>query len=96
MNTEKLEIRSNIYYTPEEAATLLRVSRRSILKLLENGMARGVKIGRQWRILGNDLLQLPAQDDVDDRALARAFIRLSEPAFKRVWDNEEDAVYDNL
>lgn len=32
----------------------------------------------------------------DERRLTQAAARLSEDAFKEVWDNEEDAVYDQL
>lgn len=28
--------------------------------------------------------------------LAKAFQELSAPSFQKIWDNEEDAVYDNL
>ena len=96
VQTESLEIRPNMYYTPDEVASLLRVSRRSVLQLLENGIARGIRIGRQWRVLGNDLLQLTREEQVTGAELSRALLRLSEPSFQRVWDNEEDAVYDNL
>jgi hypothetical protein len=32
----------------------------------------------------------------EERRLAQAATRLAEDAFKQVWDNEEDAVYDQL
>ncbi len=96
MDVRQLEIQPNVYYSLDEVAALLRVSRRSVAQLLERGIARGIKIGRHWRVLGSDLLQLPQQDEVTDTQLTRALMRLSEPAFARVWDNEEDAVYDNL
>jgi hypothetical protein len=32
----------------------------------------------------------------DERRLVEAATKLSENAFKEVWDNEEDAVYDKL
>ena len=32
----------------------------------------------------------------DDRRLVEAATKLSEGAFQRVWDNEEDAAYDQL
>ncbi len=32
----------------------------------------------------------------DDRQLTQAAAKLSENAFLRVWDNDEDAVYDQL
>lgn len=32
----------------------------------------------------------------DDQRLATAAVRASEPAFEKVWDNEDDAEYDRL
>ena len=32
----------------------------------------------------------------DDRSLSEAAARLSEGAFQKIWDNDEDAVYDDL
>lgn len=32
----------------------------------------------------------------DDRRLTQAAARLSEASFKKIWDNDEDAVYDDL
>lgn len=32
----------------------------------------------------------------DDRRLVQAATKLSEAAFRNVWDNEEDAAYDRL
>jgi excisionase family DNA binding protein len=96
MVSHELEIRPNTYYTLEETAALLRVPRRSIRELLESGTARGIKIGRHWRILGRDLLQLPEAEEMSDTELTRSLMRLSEPAFMKVWDNDEDSVYDGL
>lgn len=93
---KSIEISPNIYYTPEEVAAILRVSRKRVKNLLETGRARGIKIGRNWRVLGNDLLQLPSEDEITDAELTRSLMRLSEPAFMSVWDNDEDAVYDDL
>jgi len=33
---------------------------------------------------------------VDDRRLVRAAAKLSEDAFRKVWDNADDAAYDKL
>ena len=52
--------------------------------------------GRSWRVLGRDLLQLPRADEIADAELTRSLMRLSEPAFTRVWDNDDDSVYDEL
>jgi hypothetical protein len=32
----------------------------------------------------------------DERRLSKAATKLSEEAFRKVWDNAEDSVYDNL
>ncbi len=32
----------------------------------------------------------------EDRALERSATRAAEPAFAKVWDNDDDAVYDKL
>ncbi len=32
----------------------------------------------------------------DDRRLTQAAARLSEASFQKIWDNDEDAVYDDL
>ncbi len=96
MATHQLSIHPNVYYTVDETAAMLRVPRRSIVRLLTSGRARGIRIGRQWRVLGQDLLDLPADDELSDIQLTRSLMRLAEPAFMKVWDNEEDAVYDSL
>ncbi len=54
-----LIIEPNVYYTVDEAAARLRVSPRTILRLLRTRVIKGIKIGRQWRILGASLLELP-------------------------------------
>ena len=96
MILQNLEISPNIYYTPDEVAAMLRVSCQSVRELLESGVTRGVKIGRNWRILGSDLLQLPRPDEITDAQLTNSLMRLSEPAFMKAWDNDEDSVYDEF
>ncbi len=57
---ETLAIQPNVYYTPEEAAQLLRVPEQDVMEMLRSGRARGVQIGEHWRILGAALLDLAA------------------------------------
>ena len=59
--SETLAIRPNVYYTPEEAAQLLRVSEQDVMAMLQSGRAHGVQIGQHWRILGAALLDLSAK-----------------------------------
>jgi excisionase family DNA binding protein len=94
--TPNLEINANTYYTPDEAAGMLRVSKSSLKQLLESGAARGVKIGRSWRVLGRDLLDLTIPTQSSRIELTHGLMRLSESAFEKVWDNDEDSIYDHL
>jgi excisionase family DNA binding protein len=93
---ESLAIQPNVYYTIEESAQLLRVSRQTMLRLLRSGRARGVHLGRQWRILGAALLDLSAREEETEATLVADWLAASTASLTEVWDNEEDAVYDRL
>jgi excisionase family DNA binding protein len=95
-NLEALAIQPNVYYTVEEAAQLLRVSPQTVLRLLRSGKARGVKIGKEWRILGGMLLNLPTREHETEASLVTEWLGASMPSLREVWDNEEDAIYDQL
>jgi len=96
MRTELLRIEPNVYYTVDEAAAKLRVSPKTLLRLLRFGKVRGVKIGRQWRILGSTLLDLSIPEGESEADLLADWLVASSSALREVWDNEEDAVYDDL
>src|SRR5438477_3207130 len=95
-NKESLAIQPNVYYTVEEAAELLRVSRQALLRLLRSGQTNAIKIGKQWRILGAALLDLSYLEKQTDNSLVADWLNVSNKPLKEVWDNEEDAVYDDL
>jgi len=95
-NIESLAIQPNIFYTAEEAANLLRVSRETMLQLLKSNRPSGVKIGRQWRVLGAALLDLSSGERETEAAHINDWLNASTSSLTEVWDNEEDAVYDNL
>jgi len=42
-------------YTPEEAAGILRVTRRTLYSYLRDGALRSAKLGRIWRITRQDI-----------------------------------------
>jgi excisionase family DNA binding protein len=91
-----LRIQPNVYYTVEETAKLLRVSPSAVRRMLRSKQARGVRIGREWRILGGDLLDLPARSVEPEVLLVADWFTASRSALQEVWDNDEDAAYDNL
>ncbi len=52
------EIKPNVIYTVSETQKLLKVSNSTIKRLLKKGLIRGNKVGRQYRILGREILRL--------------------------------------
>ena len=53
-----LEIKPNAVYTLEEAQSLLKISRSTMIRQIKKGAIRAAKIGVQYRILGRDLLHV--------------------------------------
>lgn len=94
-NIESLIIYPNVYYTVEETAQLLRVSQKVVLQLLRSEKAHGIKIGRQWRILGKALLDLSAPEATETEVIYN-WLEASRSSLREVWDNEEDTIYDQL
>jgi excisionase family DNA binding protein len=52
------EIKPNEVYTTAEAEKLLKISNSTIKRLLKKGLIRANKVGKQYRILGHELLRL--------------------------------------
>jgi excisionase family DNA binding protein len=96
VDTGSLAIQPNVYYTVDEAAQLLRVSPKAVLQLLRSRRALGVRIGQEWRIPGGILLDLPARAEETEAAMVADWLNASLPSLREVWDNEEDAIYDQL
>ena len=52
------EIKPNAVYTTEESQELLKISNSTIKRMLKNGLIRANKVGKQYRILGKELMRL--------------------------------------
>lgn len=52
------EIKEHEVYTPKEVEALLKVSKSTVKRMLKNGLLRANKIGKQYRILGHEMLKL--------------------------------------
>lgn len=52
------EIKPNEVYTTKESEALLKVSNSTIKRMLKTGFLRANKIGKQYRILGHELLHM--------------------------------------
>ena len=53
-----MEIRENEIYTPQEIQVLLKLSASTITRMIKKGFIRTAKVGRQYRILGKEILRL--------------------------------------
>ena len=53
-----MEIKENVVYTREESQELLKVSQSTMMRLIKNGIIRAAKVGKQYRIMGKELLRL--------------------------------------
>lgn len=87
------------WFTVEEAAEYLRVSRRTIYKLTKEGRLLAFRIGHQRhrRFRKEDLDRVPlspaATPETDSILVLSAS---SDPVLAELWDNEKDAAYDRL
>ncbi len=52
------EIKPGEVYTTAEAEQLLKVSNSTIKRLLKRGLLKANKIGKQYRIMGHELLKM--------------------------------------
>jgi len=53
-----MEIKTHEVYTPKETQALLKVSASTMTRLIKNGLIKSAKVGKQYRILGRDILRL--------------------------------------
>ncbi len=56
------------YYTPDEIAERLKITRRTIYQWLKQGRLKGVKLGDLWRVSESDLKAFLAGDQEKEEA----------------------------
>ena len=61
-----MEVNENEIYTPEEAKQILKVSSSTISRLIKQGLIRAAKVGKQYRILGKEILRT-VSPELEDR-----------------------------
>jgi excisionase family DNA binding protein len=62
-----MEIKPNEVYTPAETEQLLKVSKSTVKRMLKSGLLKANKIGKQYRILGHELLSM-LSPEIDTKA----------------------------
>jgi len=68
------EIRPNAVYTTEETEALLKISNSTLKRLLKKGILKANKVGKQYRILGLEILKLVSP--VAEEKAVRAYLGL--------------------
>jgi len=58
INGDAMEIKENEVYTPQEAQQLLKVSSSTVTRMIKKGLIRTAKVGKQYRIMGKELLRI--------------------------------------
>lgn len=51
-------IEANGVYTPKETQMFLKVSSSTMTRLIKKGLIRAAKVGKQYRILGKEILRV--------------------------------------
>ena len=83
------------WYTIEEAAGHMAVSKRTVQHLIRDGQLTAYRVGRggHRRIKSEDLDSAMHRDDRGDIASMTA---REDPVLADLWDNDQDSVYDHL
>ena len=87
------------WFTIEEAAEYLCVSRRTIYKLTQEGRLPAFRIGRERhrRFRKEDLDKVPrAPEDTGSMDFIMTLSAAVDPVLAELWHNEKDAAYDCL
>ena len=87
------------WFTVEEAAQYLCVSKRTIYKLTKEGRLPAFRIGqeRHRRFRKEDLDKAPRSSE--EVGTIEGLLKLtakSDPVLAEIWDNERDAAYDRI
>jgi len=87
------------WFTVEEAAEYLCVSRRTIYKLTKEGRLPAFRIGnerhRRFRKEDIDKVPRPGEEISNIETLLKLSAK-ADPVLAEVWDNEKDAAYDRV
>ena len=69
-----MEIKENAVYTLQETQEILKVSNSTILRLVKKGLIRTAKVGKQYRIMGKEILRVvsPKLEDRVGKAYNKA------------------------
>ena len=87
------------WFTIEEAAEYLCVSKRTIYKLTQEGRLPAFRIGRERhrRFRKEDLDKAPRLgENTENSGSLLTLTAATDPVLAELWDNEKDAAYDRV
>ncbi len=69
-----MEIKANEVYTAQEAQELLKISPSTTMRLIKRGIIKTARVGKQYRILGKELIRLvsPKLEDKVGRVYSKS------------------------
>lgn len=53
-----MEFHENEVYTPQEVQKILKISSSTMTRLIKKGLINTAKVGKQYRILGKEILRM--------------------------------------
>ena len=67
-------IDENEIYTPKETSAILKISPSTLTRMIKTGLIRTAKVGKQYRIMGKELLRVlsPKLEDKVGKAYNKA------------------------
>lgn len=76
------EIKPNGVYTTEEVQGLLKISESTVKRLLKKGIIRASKVGKQYRIMGWEILKILMPEF--EKKAEEAYMSLKTKAVKKM------------
>ena len=69
-----MEIKENSVYTVDETKEILKISKSTMMRLIKKGLIRTAKVGKQYRIMGKEILRVvsPKLEDRVGKAYNKA------------------------
>ena len=69
-----MEIKENEVYTHEETQAILKLSSSTVTRMIKKGLIQSAKVGKQYRIMGKELLRIlsPKLEDEVGKAYNKA------------------------
>ena len=69
-----MQIQEDVVYTPKETQKYLKVSQSTMTRMIKKGLIRAAKVGKQYRILGKEILRVisPTLEDKVGKVYGKA------------------------